>query len=324
MNVQAQDRRRVRHGPIASRRAVIAACAALLAACAGPRPASGPVDGPRGVDAAIDLSEVPSRLRAAFLSPRPPDVLMLGEVHDNARHHEARLAWLRMLATERRFALAMEQLDSDHQDAIDAARRSAAANGMPLEARTLADAGRFDARGWSWAHYGPFIAFALRENLPLVAANLSSAQTARIARGQATAAIEPAGWSDGDESAMAGDIRDGHCGLLPDRAIPPMARAQRSRDAHIAARLIAARRATGLPVVLIAGNGHVRTDLGVPRHLRAAQPPVRVLSLGLLEAPAPEDARRFDIVVRTPAQDREDPCEGLRARMGALPARKAP
>jgi len=312
----------------ARRRLALAAMALTLAACAGPMP-EGAADGrPQpgrlapGARNAADVSAVPALLSAAFAARTPPDVLLLGELHDNAGHHEARLRWLQELARARRFVLAMEQLDSDHQDAIDAARRDAAATGTRLDARALADAARFDARGWSWAGYGPFIALALREDLPLVAANLSSTRTARIARGQAQVpdAAEPPGWSAADEAALATEIRDGHCGLLPERAVAPMVRAQRSRDAHIAGVLVAAHRAHGLPVVLIAGNGHVRTDLGVPRHLQRAQPPLAVLSVGLLEAPVPADARRFDIVVRTPGQVREDPCQALRARPPGRPA----
>jgi len=45
-----------------------------------------------------------------------------------------------------------------------------------------------------------------------------------------------------------------------------------------------------------------------------------VLSVGLLEAPAPSDARRYDLVVKTPAPSREDPCAGLRERLGTRPA----
>ncbi len=265
------------------------------------------------------------RLREAFEARRPADVVLLGEVHDNAEHHRIRLDWLETLLRGQRFALAMEQLDSEHQSAVDALRRSAQAEGRAIDPRALAEAANFDFRGWSWDDYGPLIAFALRRNLPLLAANLSAAQTARIARGQVQPPADsvPAGWSDADQAALMAEIRDGHCGVLPERAVAPMALAQRSRDAHIAQILSAARRQYGLPVVLIAGNGHVRTDLGVPRHLRAAEPQLLVLAVGLLEAPEAADARRFDLVVQTTAQRREDPCEALRGRFGGGAARTA-
>jgi uncharacterized iron-regulated protein len=66
-------------------------------------------------------------------------------------------------------------------------------------------------------------------------------------------------------------------------------------------------------VLLLAGNGHVQTDLGVPRWLSPATR-ARSESIGLLEgegdgagSPAP-----FDRVVFTAAQTRPDPCEGMR------------
>ncbi len=66
-------------------------------------------------------------------------------------------------------------------------------------------------------------------------------------------------------------------------------------------------------VVLLAGNGHVRSDLGVPRHLSGHLGADRLLSLGLLEINDRDDAV-FDVVIRTKAQARDDPCESLRKR----------
>jgi hypothetical protein len=65
---------------------------------------------------------------------------------------------------------------------------------------------------------------------------------------------------------------------------------------------------------LIAGNGHVRRDIAVPRLLRAASPGTSVLAVGLLERSAdgemPSRASRgmFDLVIVTPRTARPDPC----------------
>lgn len=283
-----------------ARVAAIAALAAVVAGC-GALPAS--------------------RSDAAPERPLPPeafvaDVLLIGEVHDNAGQHRLRLRWLEALADRRRFAIALEQLDADRQEDLDRARSADAAAGqaLPVRARRIAEAAGFDFRGWDWALYGPVFELALRRELPLVAANLSRRETAAVARGRSTAAPEPPGWGVNERRALEESIRVGHCDLLPASSIAPMAAAQRSRDARLADSIASTRRRTGLPVVLLAGNGHVRRDIGVPRYLPQRLPDDRVYVIGVLES-APPEGTAFDHVEVTPAAEREDPCAGLRERM---------
>jgi uncharacterized iron-regulated protein len=47
---------------------------------------------------------------------------------------------------------------------------------------------------------------------------------------------------------------------------------------------VALKRSGGEPAVLLAGNGHVRRDHGVPVLIAAAEPGARVLSVGFLSA----------------------------------------
>jgi len=74
------------------------------------------------------------------------------------------------------------------------------------------------------------------------------------------------------------------------------------------------RQADGDGVVLLAGNGHVRRDIGVPRWLGAAWQG-RLFVVGYLEAD--DDATptpNFDAVVRTAPAPRPDPCVEFRQR----------
>jgi uncharacterized iron-regulated protein len=60
-------------------------------------------------------------------------------------------------------------------------------------------------------------------------------------------------------------------------------------------------------VVLLAGNGHVRRDLGVPRWL----PPearARAFAVGYLEEGDTPPPGAFDALVYTPRAERDDPC----------------
>ena len=104
---------------------------------------------------------------------------------------------------------------------------------------------------------------------------------------------------------------------LPD-AVPARARAQIARD-MIMARSI--RPYVDRGAVLLAGNGHVRRDIGVPFWL-PADAARGAVSIGVLEqnddGSVPESAVDFDAYLITPRAERTDPCQELaqRARPG--------
>jgi len=96
----------------------------------------------------------------------------------------------------------------------------------------------------------------------------------------------------------------GHCGALPPALLPRMAEAQLARDAVMAAVL---REHADNGVVLLAGDGHVRRDLGVPRWL-AGVAAERILSVGFIEDHDVPIVGRYDAVVVAAPAPREDPC----------------
>jgi uncharacterized iron-regulated protein len=124
---------------------------------------------------------------------------------------------------------------------------------------------------------------------------------------------------------MEREIRDAHCGELPDTMVPSMVTAQRARDAQLAERLLATQRDGA---VLIAGTGHVRSDRGVPAYLAVRAPGVVIASVAFVEVAsgrlAPADyAERFgaarlpfDYVWFTTRADDADPCAKLRRPSG--------
>ncbi len=260
------------------------------------------------------------------------DLVLIGETHDNPDHHRLQLELIEaMVGAGRKPAVAMEQLDREHQAALDRARAE-----QPRDAGYVVDAARFDRRGWHWPFYEPIVAFALRNDLPLVAANLSRRDAfAVVERGYDALGQDVAvrlGLSQPLASAPATAIetavRDGHCGKLPERVVPRMAAAQRARDAVMADALLA--RASG-GAVLIAGNGHVRRDFGVPLQLAMRAPDRSVLAIGIVEvadgaaaaedyvAPAAGAAPRLDVAVFTPRTERPDPCADVAPPRGAPP-----
>jgi uncharacterized iron-regulated protein len=244
-------------------------------------------------------------------------LVLLGEVHDNAQQHQLRLATLqRAFAFGWRPAIAMEQFDREHQADIDRARLE-----RPGDAQHLIDvAGASGTRGWSWVFYRPFVELALRYDVPLIAANLSNADTTKIVRAGYSAVFSEAEMAvlglnipvaPEVQAAQEREIDIGHCHALPPSLWSRMARAQFARDAIMAD--VVRRGARGGGVVLLAGNGHVRHDIGVPRWLGTVKN--RVFAIGYLEiADDSTPVTVFDAVVRTAVAERADPCAELERR----------
>lgn len=252
----------------------------------------------------------PQRLIAAFGSR---NVVLLGEVHDNAAQHAMRAQALRRwLESGARPTLLMEQFDRERQGELD---RALAQPGASADA-VIAAAGAVSTRpgqGWQWPFYRPYVALAIEYRLPIVAANVSRADARRVvSEGLQALGFDPNVPAD-VAVVQASDIADSHCGLLDSADAQRLAVAQVARDQFMA-RMI--ERAAPHAVVLLAGNGHVRSDVGVPRWLTPATRR-RSVAIGLLESDASAEGARFDVALTTPEQPRADPCEAMRAAPGA-------
>lgn len=245
--------------------------------------------------------------------------VLLGEKHDNPDHHRLQ-AWVlgALVAAGRRPAVAFEMFRADQADAI--ARHLA---GSPDDARGLGEALQWAQSGWpAWSLYQPIVEVALAAKLPLVAANLSAAATAALRAGGVgaldAAEVRRLGldrpFPDDVRQKLAADIRDAHCGHGPDRIVDGFVGMQRARDAHMAAAL---REAAGDGAVLIAGAGHVRRDVGVPRVL----PDADTVSLAFVEVRADMTtvpALAVDYVWLTPRVDDRDPCERFKKQLDTI------
>lgn len=249
---------------------------------------------------------------------RGDTVALLGEVHDHPALHRLRAEGLAAACDAGwRPALVLEQFDTDRQGDIDRARRE-----RPRDAAHLVTAAGATS-GWDWPLYTPLVELALRLDLPIVAGNLSRGEASRIVREGYGAVFTPARQAalglaapvaDDLLTGQVGEIEAGHCGALPARLLEPMARAQFARDAVMAERLSQAA-AAARGVVLIAGNGHVRRDLGVPRWLPAALAP-RLHVVGFIERGGDEADRgtsRYDRTVDAAPIERPDPCRAFSA-----------
>ncbi len=163
--------------------------------------------------------------------------------------------------------------------------------------------------GWDWGLYGALVQYQLRQPYPLLAANLDRAEIMQIYQArptlQGTASTAPA-----VQEKLQADIRESHCGLLPDSQIPAMLAVQQQRDRRMAERLLAAPQ----PAILLAGAFHVRKDLGVPLHLADLGAGVGNLVLILAEVGKQPAADSADYVWYTAANAPEDHCAKLRKK----------
>lgn len=247
-------------------------------------------------------------------------VVLLGEKHDNADHHRLQADVVAMMVQAGlRPAVAFEMIDVDQQSSVDTylahPQRTSRGFGHAVE---------WEARGWpDYALYEPIISVAMEHGLPIIAANAPSTLVRNLAH-QGRAAVSGDLWKQLglDENlpaemqgALVKELQDSHCGMLPERALEPMALAQRMRDAQMASRIVEAAR----PVALIAGAGHTRTDRGVPWHLKRMKPDLRVVSIAFVEVARGETEPRayledgaFDLVWFTLRVDEGDPCEEMR------------
>lgn len=257
-------------------------------------------------------------------------IVLLGETHDNPDHHALQAWVVRELGVAgRRPVAALEMADTDQQAIIDAYIGNLA--GDPAGLGAALD---WEKRGWpDWTLYRPIVEATLAVRGEVKAANLPLDLTRRIARGEQGSEVDGRFGLDvplppADEKALARDIREGHCNLLPEKAVAPMVRVQRARDAIMAEVLAeqASRPEVG-PAVLIAGSGHVRADRGVPVRLGAMVPGIRALTIAFIEAepgktrPADYGAMfdsaspPFDLVWFTGHAMREDQCALLERHM---------
>ncbi len=249
------------------------------------------------------------------------DFLLLGEVHDNAPGHALRLHWLQQLVQQRRVALAFEQFDLESQTLLDEAIQHWKSSHAPADAaasKAIAEAAGFNFKGWKWSLYEPVLKLALQSDLPVVAANLSRAQLGAVMRGSRPAPPEPLRWSTVQRESLLQEVREGHCNLMPEDQLPAMVMAQRARDFEMAQTMIAAHQRSGLPVVLLAGNGHLRNDLAVPVWLQQLAPQARVISVAVLEQGEPQSfdpESVYNSVYWVQPESRPDPCEALRQRL---------
>lgn len=240
-------------------------------------------------------------LSACQSAPTINNTVLLGEVHDNEIGHQQRLKWLeRKIEQGWRPAIAMEQFDRERQAELEIARKT-----QPKDADYLINA--VGGTRWDWRFYKPVIELALRYDLPILAANLSRKEAGELFKkgridlqgAEGVNLNDPLPVKLIEQQRTA--VQVGHCGQLPVAMEERMARAQIARD-RVMAETMRPYQERG--VVLLAGNGHVRRDIGVPQWLTSAY------SVGFVEV----QSEVYDEVHLIPSAERIDPCASFKLR----------
>ena len=245
-------------------------------------------------------------LGACAMAAAAADLLILGEVHDQPDQQRQAADEVQRLAADGRLAaLVLEMAEAPHTSA-----------GLPRDASEAQVQQALHWRGWPWPAYAAVVMQAVRAGVPVVGGNLPREQMrAAMADPGLEASVSPA-----VRERLAQEVRDGHCGLLPEAQVPGMVRIQIARDRSMAATAAQALQAAAprQTVLLLAGAQHASRDRGIPLHLAASDPPplVRVVMFGPLSDRLIADERRDALLTPQP-----DHCEGLRrSRAASAPA----
>ena len=240
-----------------------------------------------------------------------PTIYLLGEVHDNPEGHALRLEQIvEIVRSAPQPVIAMEQFDRERQADLSDAQKE-----CPDAGCVIARAG---TKGWDWDFYKPVIDLALRQRIPLVAANVSPQDARLVVRDGLDAALNAtvrkafgltAGVPAEVDAIQREAVFQGHCRMVPKAALGGMALAQVARDVWIAQVLREHPQST---VLLLAGNGHVRKDAGVYHWLSPTERQ-RTQVHAYVEASQAGDAALFDQVHVVAPVAREDPCAAFAA-----------
>ncbi len=240
-------------------------------------------------------------------------IYLLGEVHDNPAVHSERMGLIENLLSKNfRPAIAMEQFDRENQALLNQAMNSCKTSDCVIQ--------KVGGRGWEWNFYKPVIDIAIKHGLPLIAANLSSKDAMNIALNGLGSALSaetlhefnlnvPLDKDLFQKQKIA--IDEGHCHTLPNSAFKGMVNAQVARDVWMAKTI---RENSGNGLILLAGNGHVRKDIGVYRWLspsERARTEVIAYTEDHGDTIKESEAKLYDRTVRLQPFERDDPCRAF-------------
>lgn len=222
-------------------------------------------------------------------------IVVLGEIHDNASSHQAQADALLSLGAK---AVVFEMLSPEDAAIINADRS---------QAETI-----WKDTNWpDYALYAPIFDAIGPASIIGAAAQRSTVMKVRQNGSAHVFGDESKRFGlttplpKAEQSAREQLQFDAHCQAMPREMMAGMVEIQRFRDARFAEAALAALDRHGQPVAVIAGAGHARTDWGIPAAVARAAPDVTVYAAAFIEN-APDAP--YDSVTLVPEAQRDDPC----------------
>ena len=256
------------------------------------------------------------------------DYVLLGETHDNIKHHEDH-GWVINELNKKglKLAVALEMVTAEQANAINNSE-----NPTTDEVLDILEKAKI---GWGYKkYYRPVFDSIVKANVKIYPADLDKATMMKVVReGKEHAPDELKGLlktnqlSDETREALKKEIEGTHCGMINEEMTKAMMLGQQVRDAAMANNLYDIKDPETQAVVLISGSGHVRKDRGAPMFLGSKDKSASITSIDWLEVdeettdpkiyatPWGQEKLPFDYVVFTPAADRPDPCEEMKKFM---------
>lgn len=244
--------------------------------------------------------------------------ILLGETHDNIKHH-VNQAWVIDELARQTFStsVSFEMIDDTQADLI--------ANRGIKTSNDLIELLNQTTTGWHYEdHYKELFDSVLQAGLRFYSANITRQKLYNIIQHdkpglsvETEQLMRDVSLTPEMETRLQKEIIESHCGMIDQEAAKPMMKGQRIRDAIMALSLL---NADAEKRVLIAGLGHVRNDRGVPIYLSAKDKEAKIIAIAMLEVERDHvdvnwyqrhwDSGQlpFDYVWFTARADREDPC----------------
>ena len=143
----------------------------------------------------------------------------------------------------------------------------------------------FSKKAWSWPIHEVLYKKFEELSLPVFGGNLSKEDINHIYSGKKFSLsdvlnplLNRSALTSQSKDKLINDLVVGHCGVVEKDLLTFMFKVQRYRDASLAQIATAV-----APAIVIAGNGHVRRDYGVPQILKKVNPRGHVISIAFLE-----------------------------------------
>ncbi|OKL44735.1 ChaN family lipoprotein [Pseudovibrio exalbescens] len=241
------------------------------------------------------------------------DHVLLGERHDNPRHHRIQADLIASLGDSgREMFVVFEMLEPKQVNTLSDATLD-----------TVGDLGKaldWEGRGWpDWQMYQPIAEAALTHNFKMIPGGPPYELLVRVGHGgePSEETAQRMRWDQEYRPDQLGSLEtelvDAHCGILGRESVAPLVWMQRLKDASMGLFMrIAQENDKGS--VLIAGTGHTRQDRGVPYFLEDTSTVVSVAPVEVQRDVAEVtdyamfDPALYDYVWFTGRVDEVDPC----------------